>query len=227
MQETLLTQCRLLCSSPFLSCCWLVSVPSLWALGVVSLASTAGTSACLGSSFSVVSTAFGNGALSVEALGVAVPSSAGGASLFSLSATCFSSEVAELSLAFPEESVPAAGPPSSLLAVAGAASVLVAFSPSSVLVSALAAFCCGAASNGPSLFSTAGEEASFLSSLAAFASPLAAGPSSFFPSLSFFRIMCPRKLAWILVAALWALSSGLLPSCSIFWSASSFFSTYG
>lgn len=209
--------------SPVFSSVWLLSTVSIWGCAValavassaagvvVAVVSAAGTSACLGSSLSWASSAFKDGELSVEAL-VALSVSAAAADFSS-------EEAAGVAACGAGCSEPVSAAPFPFFSSAGA---LLSLLPSSswALSAALASV---AAEASLSLFSAAPPTgpSSFLSA----ASDSDAGASAFFSPLSFFLVMCPRKLAWILVAALWALSSGLMPSCSIFWSPSSFFST--
>lgn len=211
--------------SPVFSSVWLLSTVSIWGCAValavassaagvvVAVVSAAGTSACLGSSLSWASSAFKDGELSVEALVALSVSAAAAAADFS------SEEAAGVAACGAGCSEPVSAAPSPFFSSAGA---LLSLLPSSswALSAAAASVAAGASL---SLFSAAppAGPSSFLSA----ASLSDAGASPFFSPLSFFLVMCPRKLAWILVAALWALSSGLMPSCSIFWSPSSFFST--
>uniref|UniRef100_A0A8B9F007 Secreted protein n=1 Tax=Amazona collaria TaxID=241587 RepID=A0A8B9F007_9PSIT len=181
---------------------WLLSTVSIWgcavalavassAAGVVVVAvvSAAGTSACLGSSLSWASSAFKDGELSVEAL-VALSVSAAAAAGFS------SEEAAGAAACGAGCSEPVSAAPSPFFSSAGALLSLLPSSTwalsavaASVAVGASVSLFSGAPSAGPS---------SFLSA----ASVSDAGASPFFSPLSFFLVMCPRKLAWILVAAL-------------------------
>lgn len=187
--------------SPVFSSVWLLSTVSIWGCAValavassaagvaVAVVSAAGTSACLGSSLSWASSAFKDSELSVEAL-VALSVSAAAAEGFS------SEDAAGVAACGAGSSAPASAAPSPFFSSAGA---LLPLLPSSswALPAAGAAVAAGASL---SLFSAAppAGPSSFLS----VASVSAAGASPFFSPLSFFLVMCPRKLAWILVAAL-------------------------
>ncbi|KAJ1071217.1 hypothetical protein K5549_020310, partial [Capra hircus] len=168
------------------SSAWLLSAVSVggWAVamaaassaaGVVAAAAVtaAGTSACLGSSLAGASSALEDGELSVEAL-VALSVSAEPA---------FSSEGAGAWGA--ACSVAASGAPSPFFSSEGVSPALPVFSSG-----------LGPASAGvepsPSFFSVPSATAA---SSFSFASASAAGASPFFSPLSFFLVMCPRKLA--------------------------------
>lgn len=187
--------------SPVFSSVWLLSTVSIWGCAValavassaagvaVAVVSAAGTSACLGSSLSWASSAFKDGELSVEAL-VAL-SLSGAAAGFS------SEEAAGVAACGAGCSEPVSAAPSPFFSSAGA---LLSLLPSSCWALSAAAASVAAAAASLSLFSAAppAGPSSFLSP----ASVSDAGASPFFSPLSFFLVMCPRKLAWILVAAL-------------------------
>uniref|UniRef100_F7D6Q5 Secreted protein n=2 Tax=Equus TaxID=9789 RepID=F7D6Q5_HORSE len=173
------------------SSAWLLSAVSVggWAValaatssaaGVVAAAAAvtaAGTSACLGSSLAGASSALEDGELSVEAL-VALSVSAEPAfsseGAAAWGAACSVAVSGAPSPFFSSEGVSPALPVSSGLGpVAGAASVVEGPSPS--------------------FFST--PSATGASSFFSFASASAAWASPFFSPLSFFLVMCPRKLA--------------------------------
>uniref|UniRef100_A0A8C4IYM6 Secreted protein n=1 Tax=Dromaius novaehollandiae TaxID=8790 RepID=A0A8C4IYM6_DRONO len=179
---------------------WLLSTVSIWGCAValavassaagveVAVVSAAGTSACLGSSLSWASSAFKDGELSVEAL-VALSVSAAAAGFSS-------EEAAGVAACGAGCSEPVSATPSPFFSSAG---TLLSLLPSSTwALSAAAASVAAGASL--SLFSPAppAGPSSFLSAV----SVSEAGASPFFSPLSFFLVMCPRKLAWILVAAL-------------------------
>uniref|UniRef100_U3JU28 Uncharacterized protein n=1 Tax=Ficedula albicollis TaxID=59894 RepID=U3JU28_FICAL len=180
---------------------WLLSTVSIWGCAValavassaagvaVAVVSAAGTSACLGSSLSWASSAFKDGELSVEALVALSLSGAAAAAGFS------SEEAAGAAACGAGCSEPVSPAPSPFFSSAGA---LLSLLPSCCW--ALSAAASVAAGASLSLFSAAppAGPSSFLS----VASVSDAGASPFFSPLSFFLVMCPRKLAWILVAAL-------------------------
>uniref|UniRef100_A0A8C0V3V8 Secreted protein n=1 Tax=Cyanistes caeruleus TaxID=156563 RepID=A0A8C0V3V8_CYACU len=179
---------------------WLLSTVSIWGCAValavassaagvvVAVVSAAGTSACLGSSLSWASSAFKDGELSVEALVALSLSGAAAAAGFS------SEEAAGVAACGAGCSEPVSAAPSPFFSSAGA---LLSLLPSSCWALSAASVAAGASL---SLFSAAppAGPSSFLSA----ASVSDAGASPFFSPLSFFLVMCPRKLAWILVAAL-------------------------
>uniref|UniRef100_A0A671DNS8 Uncharacterized protein n=1 Tax=Rhinolophus ferrumequinum TaxID=59479 RepID=A0A671DNS8_RHIFE len=177
--------------SPIFSSAWLLSEVSVggWAVALVAASSAAGvvaaaaaavtaagTSACLGSSLAGASSALEDSELSVEAL-VALSVSAEPAfsseGAGAWGAACSAAASGVLSPFFSSEGVSPALPVSSDLGpVAGTASVV---GPS------------------PPFFST--PSATGASSFFSLTSASAAWASPFFSPLSFFLVMCPRKLA--------------------------------
>uniref|UniRef100_A0A670IFG2 Secreted protein n=1 Tax=Podarcis muralis TaxID=64176 RepID=A0A670IFG2_PODMU len=169
---------------------WLLSAVSVWgcavalavassaAVGVTAVVTVAGTSACLGSSLTWASSAFKDGELSVEAL-VALSVSAA-------TAADFSSDGAAGVVAFVAGcSEPVSAVPSPCFSSAGVLPPL--------LPSAGRAFSVGAASVIAALPS-----AKPLARTSSFFSPASTSvvwESPFFSPLSFFLVMCPRKLA--------------------------------
>uniref|UniRef100_A0A8D0GAY1 Transmembrane protein n=1 Tax=Sphenodon punctatus TaxID=8508 RepID=A0A8D0GAY1_SPHPU len=181
-----------LCLTVF-SSVWLLSTVSVWgcavalvvasSAAVVAVVTAAGTSACLGSSLTWASSAFKDGELSVEALVALSVSVAAGAGLSSKEAA----GVVACAAGFSE---PASAVPSPCFSSAGA--------PPSLLPSSVFALSDRAASVAAgellSLFSAtpSARASSFFFSAA---SASAFGTSPFFSTLSFFLVMCPRKLA--------------------------------
>uniref|UniRef100_A0A8C4VGG0 Secreted protein n=1 Tax=Gopherus evgoodei TaxID=1825980 RepID=A0A8C4VGG0_9SAUR len=174
---------------------WLLSAVSVCAIALAVASSAAvvvtaaGTSACLGSSLSWASSAFKDGELSVEALVALSVSVAVGAGLSS-------EEEAGVAACGAGCSEPASAVPSPCFSSEGALPSLLP-SAGGTLSDGAASVAAGASL---SLFSATPSDGA--SSFFSAASASAAWTSPFFSPLSFFLVMCPRKLAWILVAAL-------------------------
>uniref|UniRef100_A0A7M4E6N7 Uncharacterized protein n=1 Tax=Crocodylus porosus TaxID=8502 RepID=A0A7M4E6N7_CROPO len=187
--------------SPVFSSVWLLStvsvggsavalaVASSAAVGVTAVVTAAGTSACLGSSLSWASSAFKDGELSVEALvalSVSVAAGVGFSSEEAAGVVAFGAGCSELASVAPSPFFSSTGALPSLLPSSGWA---LSEGAASVAEGASLSLFSATPSVGASSFLSA------VSASAAWASP-------FFSPLSFFLVMCPRKLAWILVAAL-------------------------